>query len=127
MLSKFRVEGVQRVIQAGRKTKAHDGRNLAKGIQSCLQVILRKAVYYVPKDTRALEQSGRTEFTPGVGLNATGTVEFGGAAAPYAFVVHERPGVYHAPPTRAFYLSAAVNDTRGTCVSILRRQMRVRA
>lgn len=126
MLSKFRVEGVQRTIQAGQKTKAHDGRNLRRGIESCLQVILRKARYYVPKATRALDGSGRVEFEPGVGLNSTGTVMFGGSAAPYAFVVHERPGVRHAPPTRAYYLSAAVNDTRGTCVSILRRQMRVR-
>jgi hypothetical protein len=86
---------------------------------------LRRADYYVPKKTGQLAASGRTEFHPGVGLNCEGEVVYGGDAAPHAFVVHERPAT-HAPPTRSHYLSAAVNDTRGTCVSVLRRQMMVR-
>jgi hypothetical protein len=124
MIPVFWIDGVGRTIQAMQKMKNHDGRNLATGIDSCLDVILKKARTYVPYFTGALYATGRKEFQPGVGLNVKGTVEFGGPMAPYAFVVHERPA-YHAPPTRAFYLSAAVNDTRGTCVSILRRQMKV--
>lgn len=108
-----------------KKMKTHDGRNLAAGIRSCLRVILRRALVLVPVDTKALYATGRQEFDPGVGLNAKGRVEFGGPGAPYAFIVHERPAA-HAPPTKSHYLSGAVNDTRGTCVSILRRQMKVR-
>lgn len=124
MVPTFWIDNVGRNIRGLRKMKSHDGRNLATGINSCLDVILRKSLVYVPYDTGALYATGRKEFHPGIGLNASGTVEFGGPNAPHAFVVHERPAT-HAPPTRAFYLSAAVNDTRGTCVSILRRQMKV--
>jgi hypothetical protein len=120
----FWIDNVARVIQAGKKMQSHDGRNMAASIDSCLDVILRKALVYVPYKSGALYASGRKEFIPGIGLNAKGTVEFGGPGAPHAFVVHERPA-RHAPPTRVLYLSSAVNDTRGTCVSILRRQMRV--
>lgn len=122
-----RITGVDATIQAGRKMKSHDGRNLKRGLESCLNVILRRAKFLVPKDTLALMNSGHVVITDGVGLNVTGTVEFGGPSAPHAFVVHERVGPYHAPPTRAHYLTAAVNDTRGTCTSILRRQMRARS
>lgn len=122
-----RITGVDAAIRAGRKMKSHDGRNLKKGLESCLRVIKRKSDYYVPKDTLALLNSGRVEIVDGVGLNVTGTVEYGGPAAPHAFVVHERKGPYHAPPTRSHYLTAAVNDTRGTCTSILRRQMTARS
>lgn len=120
----IRITGVDRTIQAMKKMKSHDGRNLEKGIRSCLDVILRKSQVYVPKKTLALLNTGEVVFEPGIGLNAKGHVHYGGPNAPYAFIVHERPAT-HAPPTRDLYLSGAVNDTRGTCVSILRRQMRV--
>lgn len=125
MFSRFRVENVGRAVQGMKKMKSHDGRNLSKGIQSCLKIIYNRSQVLVPRKTHLLASTGRTEFTPGVGLNASGEVAYGGGAAPYAFVVHEVPAA-HAPPTQAYYLSAAVNDTRGTCVSILRRQMKVR-
>lgn len=122
-----RITGVDATIRAGRKMKSHDGRKLKKGIQSCLNAILKKARYYVPKDTLALMHSGEVIVVDGVGLNVQGYVHFGGPSAPHAFVVHERTDLRHAPPTRAHYLTAAVNDTRGTCTSILRRQMTARS
>lgn len=122
-----RITGVDAVIRAGRKMQSHDGRNLKKGVDSCLSVILRRAAELCPKDTLALVGSGEAVVVDGVGLNVQGMVMFGGPAAPHAFVVHERTDVFHAPPTRAHYLTAAVNETRGTCTSILRRQMTVRS
>lgn len=123
MISKFRITGVDRTIAAGRKTKTNDGRNIEKTIWSCLGVIYRKSQVYVPRDTGDLAASGE-RVMDGKGLAAKGLVHYGGPLAPHAFVVHEVP-MKHAPPTRSHYLSAAVNDTRGTCVSILRRQMKV--
>lgn len=127
MPSTPRITGIDATIRAGRKMKSHDGRNLKKGVETCLRIIKRRADYLVPKDTLALLNSGDMVVVPGVGLNVEGMVMYGGPAAPHAFVVHERTDAYHAPPTRDHYLTAAVNDTRGSCTAALRRQMTARS
>lgn len=120
----MRITGVDRTIRAMRAKTAQDARNIQDGITRCTEVILRKAMVYVPKETGALAATGQVHVT-GTGFGCRGEVTFGGPDAPYAFAVHEIAQATHAPPTRAYYLRDAVAHTRGTCTAILRRQFAV--
>ena len=117
----MRITGVDRVLKAMGKARTADAINIQEGLRKCGEIILKKAKEYVPKKTRALENSGVTSAR-GSGFGASGTVEFGGPTAPYAFAVHEILGKYHAPPTCAIYLERAVRESRGTCTAMLKRQ-----
>lgn len=117
----IRVDGVDRVLKAMKARSEGDRINIVEGLDKAGKIVLKLAKKYVPKDTLALEKSGREETT-GTGLGAKGIVEFGGPEAPYAFIVHERLEVYHEPPTCAKYLERAVRESRGTITAMLKRQ-----
>jgi hypothetical protein len=111
--------GLEACIKAIGKAKADVGKTIAESLEKCGQVVLKKAKYYVPKDTRALELSGQVVVT-GKGLGTKVLVTFG---TDYAVPVHERLDLKHAEPTCAKYLERAVRETRGTCASIVRRDL----
>ena len=58
----------------------------------------------VPIDTGALRSSGVVDQPAVEGNEIFVAIRYGGAAAPYAAVVHENLEAYHAPPTQAKYL-----------------------
>lgn len=116
------VVGVQRVIRAMRNKAVQDVIAVHEGLDKCGDVILRKAQYFCPFKTGRLRRSGRKVVNGKKGLNADVIVFFD---APHALPVHERTDQQHAAPTSARYLARAVVATRGTCVSILHRQIAV--
>lgn len=115
------VQGVEVVIKALQKMATHDGRLIQICLEKMGAVILKKAQYYVPKDTYALSQSGKVEVW-GKGMAAKLAVEFD---THYALVVHEDTTANHASPTCAKYLERAVRESRGTCTNILKRTFEV--
>lgn len=58
----------------------------------------------VPIDTGALRSSGMVNQPEVEGAEVSVTVQYGGAAAPYAVIQHENLEYNHAPPTQAKYL-----------------------
>ena len=121
MKPSIQVEGLQRTITAQRGQAAKDAGNIAEAVKKCLDVIHRKADQYVPVDTGELKGSVVKEVK-GVGFNAKGVI---GYAAPHAIYVHEDLTKTHQSPTCAKFLERAIRETRGTCTSILKRQMGV--
>lgn len=113
------------MVKANGKASAEIKKRIDEALVTCAEVLLRKSQELVPVDTEALKKSGRVVTNDKKGLAAAATVEYGGPTAPYAFIVHERLGVYHAPPTQARYLADAVPMVRGTMTSIIRRQVTV--
>lgn len=81
-------------------------------LRSSLQPTLEKAQAYCPAFTGALRRSGYVEIRR-VGLLRGWEAEIGFAKnnfPDYAIYVHERPGVFHAPPTRWKFLQAALEE-----------------
>jgi hypothetical protein len=121
------VSGVQTVLKAFGKARSQDAIKIADAIQKCGDVILRKALVYCPIEHGDLRATGKAE-TIGRGLGAKCDVTFGGLSPTgrevnYAVIVHDDMTKSHAPPTGARFLTRAVRETRGTCASILRRNM----
>lgn len=79
----------------------------------------------VPVDTGALRASGHVQLPVIRGKGASVTLGYGGAAAPYAVFVHERPA-RHNPPTQWKYLEtpffAALPGMAGRLAKGLRRE-----
>ncbi len=80
------------------------GQVVGRALYRAAEKILREAKAITPVEFGNLRRSGHIEgplMTPeGIAV----FIKFGGAAAPYAFWVHERLGIYHAPPTQAKFL-----------------------
>jgi len=60
----------------------------------------------VPIDTGALRSSGVVRQPEVEGDEISVTIQYGGAAAPYAVIQHENLEYFHEPPTRSKYLEA---------------------
>ena len=120
----IRITGIDKVLKANGAATGKLGKSLAEGLAQCAQILLNKSQKLVPVDTSALKDSA-VIMNVGGGMEAVSTVSYGGSEAPYAFVVHARLDVYHAPPTQARYLSDAVNAVRGTMTAVLKRQLRI--
>ena len=121
------VQGLDRVLKVSRKKKVEDAINIAKGLQKCGDIILRRARPLVPVEFGDLVTTGRVETT-GVGFNSSTVISFGGVSptgriVDYAVIVHEDLTATHAEPTGAKYLSKAINLSRGTCTSLMKRQL----
>jgi hypothetical protein len=79
-----------------------------EALESAMQPVFDKSQEYVPKATLALMHSGRLTVTKGPSPSAE--ITYGDATAWYAALVHERVWLNHAPPTRAKYLQAAMEE-----------------
>lgn len=123
------VDGVDLAIRAFGKMKTEDGIRIADGLAKCGAVIYRKSQKYVPVERGYLKATGNV-VTTGRGLHAVTTVNYGGLSVNgqdvhYAIYVHENLTATHAPPTCARFLVRAARETRGTCASIIKRNMLV--
>jgi hypothetical protein len=106
------ITGVQQVLRAIGKAKKETGESIESGLRGAAEIVLKKALQYVPRDTQALAASGKI-VTTGRGVGTKVNVEFGGDTAPYGLYVHEDMSAYHSPPTCAKFLEKAVRETRG--------------
>lgn len=113
---------LENVFRALEKTKNNDGRNIRIALTRCAEIVLARSRGYVPVDTGRLKASGKIE-SKGQGLHTRVAVVY---EAPYAVYVHERTDIPHKPPTCAKYLERAVRELRGTCTSLVRRQIQVK-
>lgn len=81
-------------------------------LRLALQPTFEKSQTYCPKFSGDLRRSGYLEVRR-VGLLRGWQAEIGygrGGFPDYAIYVHERPGVFHAPPTRWKFLQAALEE-----------------
>lgn len=115
------VEGLQTVLKTLGTAQKETNLKIDEGLEKCAHVILKKALYYCPIEFGPLRESGHVE-TKGKGKGARSRVVFD---APYAVYVHEILTAYHEPPTCAKFLERAVRETRGTCKSIMKRELEV--
>ncbi len=116
-------DGVSSVQKLFGKLKKNANRTMRDVLDQTGQMILKRALQYVPVDTGALRASGRSEVS-GRGNAAKVDVSFGrtaGGFLGYAVYVHENPLVYHKPPTCYKYLSRAVRETKGARAALVKR------
>lgn len=77
---------------------------LASALYKRALAILAVSRRFVPVDTGALRGSGHVRAPLIDGDSVSVEIAYGGAAAPYAFIVHEDLHKRHNPPTQAKYL-----------------------
>lgn len=119
----LQIRGITASIVALDKMKEMDSIKIQTGMVLSGNLIYMESQKLVPKDTLALQKSGRRKVE-GRGFFCQVTVDYGGETAPYAWVVHYDPTKYHAPPTQDHYLSDAVRNTKGACQILMNRSMR---
>lgn len=68
------------------------------------ETVLAASKRLVPVDTGVLRGSGVVVPVAKTGTTLTVVIAYGGPAAPYALAVHERPDMWHDPPTQWKYL-----------------------
>lgn len=71
--------------------------------------IMGKSKRIVPVDKGPLRASGHVQLPKIRGKKVSVTLGYGGAAAPYAVFVHEKPA-RHTPPTQWKYLETPFNE-----------------
>lgn len=74
------------------------------------KLILKRARFYVPRDTGDLSRSGKIVIMKDGKGNMGVMVSFGSEKAFYALWVHEDTLKYHKPPTRHHYLEHAIEE-----------------
>lgn len=122
------IGGVERTLRGIGKARTTDAINIAAGLQKIGNIVLRKALIYVPVEYGDLRSTGAVLVT-GKGFGARVTVSFGGISdtgrvVDYAKIVHECDDHEHAGITCAKYLEKAVRESKGTATSLLQRQIK---
>lgn len=119
----IQIRGVSSHIVALNKMRDLDSIRIDLGLRQCGKLIFDESQVLVPKDTLALMKSGKVDVE-GTGFFASLAVSYGGDTAPYAFMVHYDPTMYHTPPEQDHYLSDAIRVTKQQCMDVLNRTMR---
>lgn len=82
-------------------------------LREALEPTFEKSQEYCPEDTGDLKRSGYLETRTFRGQAAV-EIGYGKGGFPhYAALVHERTDFFHAPPTRAKFLQAALEEDAG--------------
>jgi hypothetical protein len=79
-------------------------------VHEALEPTFQKTQDYVPRDTELLAHSGKIEDVQRGANRFTSYITYGSGTAWYAAIVHERVDLYHAPPTRAKFISSAMEE-----------------
>lgn len=79
----------------------------------------------VPVDTGTLRASGHVTLPEKRGAETVVTIGYGGPAQAYAFWVHERLDLHHAPPTKAKYLEDPVVRGQATFKHDMGAELRI--
>ena len=83
----------------------------AKALHQEHEMIITEAKKRTPVDTGALRSSGHVKPPVFGAHTVVSEGGFGGAAAPYAILVHENLKSHHNPPTRAKFYESALLDS----------------
>lgn len=99
------------IIDMGKVTAALSGLSIRvaeaaeASIMETAERIFERSQIEVPKDTHALEKSGRIEESEiSDGGEMTVSVAYGDEIVDYALIVHEDMQAHHEPPTKAKYV-----------------------
>lgn len=107
------MDALERIIERGQKDVP---KVLARAVFSEAQTVLNESKKIVPVDLGVLKNSGkvsRPDISPsGVSVE----ISYGGAAAPYALIVHEDPDAQHKPGKTFKYLEKPVMARRDVFV-----------
>ena len=115
----FEVEGYQQALKAMGAARTKDARNIADGLTQCAQMVFAASQKEVPVDKGPLKASGFWKVE-GQGFGAVATI---GYTEYYAVFVHEDLSKYHAPPTKAKFLTDPIRRLRGSMTALLQRQL----
>lgn len=108
------------IASAGPKLRAAAGQGLREGGERVMDV--SKAVR-CPVDTGALRSTGHVTGPDGGGDQLSVDLNYGGPAAPYAWIVHERMGVRH-PVGGPKYLEGPANEMSGDVADLVAAAVR---
>lgn len=96
---------------------------LARELFQEAEQIMGKSKRIVPVDKGPLRASGHVQLPEIRGQKVSVTLGYGGAAAPYAVFVHEKPA-RHKPPTQWKYLETPFNEALSGMASRIARKLR---
>ena len=120
-----RLNGAETMQRALRKLGKEAPTVLGQALYAEASQIMAQSKLIVPVDTGALRSSGHVRLPEVVGSKVVVTLGYGGAAATYAVIVHEKVGARHKSPTRAKYLEepfrAATQGMLGRLAGWVRR------
>lgn len=122
---KARLRGDKALVNVLKRLGKDAPNALAKALFKEGEQIMAKSKRLVPVDTGALRASGHVQPPVIVGKKVSVTLGYGGAAAPYAVFVHEKPA-RHNPPTQWKYLETPLNEAIPTMARRLAIRMRPR-
>ena len=122
---KARIRG-SKALQRELKKRAREApKALAGALFIEAERIMGKSKRLVPVDTGALRASGHVQLPKISGKKVRVVLGYGGAAAPYAVFVHERPARHNAPTQWKYLetpLNAAIPGMAGRIARRLRRE-----
>lgn len=104
MSASFRITGVEKLEAALRASGRRANALGASALYEEAELVMGDAKEQTPVDTGALRASGHVAQPTTTGDRSVVEMGFGGAAAPYAVIVHEDLSAAHAPGTNAKYL-----------------------
>lgn len=111
---KIEITGDQKLMNALKGMEDKLPHAVAMAIYEEASKIFIESQLLVPIDTGALRGSGFVTLPEITSISSKVAIQYGGAAAPYALIVHERINamsgnpIFHRPPTQAKYLSIPV-------------------
>ena len=103
MFIKMSLLGLENLEKVAKRAAAADA-VIAKQMYTEATTVLNESKRIVPVDTGALKGSGRVERPQVKPGDISVEISYGGAAAKYAWYVHEDPSATHAPGTTYKYL-----------------------
>jgi hypothetical protein len=120
---KARIRG-SKALQRELKRRARGApKALARALFLEAEQIMGKSKRIVPVRFGTLKSSGHVQLPVIAGKKVTVTLGYGGAAAPYAVFVHERPA-RHKPPTQWKYLEQPFNEAIPGMAGRIARRLR---
>lgn len=127
----WEVQGWQRLMLLLSRSRRQAALIAAQALYQEALVIFGRAQRYTPVRFGILRSSGHIKPPVIFGDHAEVLIGYGGAAAPYAYWVHERvtnratgKEIRHKSPTRARFLATAVEESASTLDARLSRRMR---
>jgi len=94
------MQNLERIAARGQKAQ----RILSRAMYSEANTVLNQSKKIVPVDLGTLKNSGKVKKPVFKGSTIDVDITYGGAAADYAFIVHEDPNARHAPGKTYKYL-----------------------
>jgi hypothetical protein len=106
---KARIRGSKALQRELKKRGREAPKAMAKALFQEAERIMGKSKRIVPVDKGPLRASGHVQLPEIRGKKVSVTLGYGGAAAPYAVIVHEKPARHNAP-TQWKYLEVPLNE-----------------